>query len=137
MNSENLFLILGGSASFFIFILHLVLTVNPKLYGFFGAEELVKLHREGSKMPRLASIFLALMFFVWGVYALSGAGLLQTLPWLKTILLVIGGIYILRGLMLPSDFVKTLRDIKQAKFIVFSAFSLAVGLLYLFGRAGL
>ena len=137
MHSDNLYLILGGCASFFIFILHLVLTAKPRLYRYFGADELAKLHREGSKMPRVASILLAFMFLLWGMYAFSGAGILEPMPWLKTVLLIIGVIYILRALMLPSEVIKTIRDIKQAKFIVFSGFSLAAGLLYLLGRTGI
>jgi hypothetical protein len=68
-----------------------------------------------------------------GAYALSGAGLIRPLPWLRAGIVVIGVIYVLRGLMLPSEITQVVQGSRPFRFLVFSSGSLAIGLLYLFG----
>jgi hypothetical protein len=68
----------------------------------------VKIHEQGSRFTVLVTLGLALMFALWGAYALSGAGLIRQLPLLRIALLAIGVIYILRSLMLPSELFKVL-----------------------------
>jgi len=91
----------------------------------------VQLHEQGSPFTVLVTIGLALMFAAWGAYALSGAGVIRRLPLLQTVLIAIGVIYVLRGLLLPSDLVKVLQSGYPFRFVVFSTGSLAIGLLYL------
>ena len=131
MNLPNYCLILGGVASFLIAVLHLALVFKPQWYRHFGADELVQLHEQGSPFTVLVTIGLALMFAAWGAYALSGAGVIRRLPLLQTVLIAIGVIYVLRGLLLPSELVKVLQSGYPFRFVVFSTGSLAIGLLYL------
>ena len=133
MNPSGTCLVLGGIASWLIAGLHLVLVLRPQWYRYFGAEELVKLHEQGSRFTVLVTLGLALMFAAWGAYALSGAGLLGRLPLLRVALIVIAAIYILRSLMLPSELIKALVDGQSFRFVLFSAGSLVAGLLYLVG----
>jgi len=126
-------MLLGGIASFLIVVLHLALALMPQWYRYFGADELAQLHEEGSPFTVLVTLGLALMFAAWAVYALSGAGVIGRLPWLRAVLVAAGGIYILRSLMLPSELIKVLLSGYPFRFVVFSTGSLAAGLLYVVG----
>lgn len=133
MNMPRFCLLLGGVASFLIVLLHLALALMPRWYRYFGAGELAQLHEQGSPFTVLVTLGLALMFAAWAVYALSGAGVIGRLPLLRAVLIAVGGIYILRSLLLPSELFKVLLSGYPFRFVVFSTGSLAAGLLYLIG----
>jgi hypothetical protein len=133
MNLPNHSLLLGGVASFLITLLHVALAVRPRIYRYCGADELAQLHEQGSPFTVLVTVGLALMFAAWGVYALSGAGVIGQLPLLRPVLITIGAIYILRSLMLPSELVQALTRGYPPRFIIFSTGSLVIGLLHLVG----
>ena len=133
MNLAKTCLLFGGLASLLITGLHLALALRPQWYRCFGAEELAQLHKQGSPFTVLVTVGLTLMFAAWGAYALSGAGVLGRLPLLRIMLIVIGAIYILRSLMLPSELVKAIISGQSFRFVLFSASSLVAGLLYLVG----
>jgi len=133
MNMSRYCLILSGVASFLITGLHLALVFKPQWYRHFGGDELVQLYEQGSPFTVLVTFGLTLLFAIWGAYALSGAGVIRQLPLLQAVLIVIGVIYILRSLMLPSELVKVLQSGYPFRFVVFSTGSLAIGLLYLVG----
>jgi hypothetical protein len=133
MNLSSYCLVLAAAASFFNTLLHVVLAIRPQLYRYCGADELAQLHEQGSPFTLLVTIGLILLFAVWGVYALSGAGVIGRLPLLRVVLITIGVIYVLRGLMLPSELVQVLTSGYPFRFIVFSTGSLVMGLFYLVG----
>ena len=133
MDISRYFLILGSGVSFFIAVLHLALVFKPQWYRYFGADELVQLYEQGSPFTVLVTSGLTLMFAAWGAYALSGAGVIRQLPLLRTVLISIGVIYVLRGLLLPSELAKVLESGYPVRFVVFSTGSLVTGLLYLVG----
>jgi hypothetical protein len=57
--------------------------------------------------PRVYAVLIALLLFVWAAYAFSGAGLLRRLPLLRTGLVTISAVYLLRGLApVPMLFMK-------------------------------
>jgi hypothetical protein len=125
-------LILGSIASFLIMLLHIVLAVRLQFYRYFNAAELAEMHEEGSPFTVLVTLGLAVMFTIWGVYGLSGAGVIGQLPVLHALVIAIGVVYILRGLMPPSEIFKVLQRGYPARFVVLSVGSFAFGLLYLF-----
>ena len=51
-------------------------------------------------LPTLLTLGIAVILAIWAAYAFSGAGLLPRLPLLRTGLVVISAIYLLRGLVL-------------------------------------
>jgi hypothetical protein len=53
-------------------------------------------------MPALITTGIAGGLGLWAAYAWSGAGALRRLPLLRTGLVVISGVYLARGLMLPG-----------------------------------
>ena len=133
MDISRYCLTLGSIASFLIALLHLALVFKPQWYRYFGADELVQMHEQGSPFTVLVTLGLALMFALWGAYALSGADVIRQFPLLRISLIAIGVIYILRGLMLPSELLKVLQSGYPFRFVAFSTGSLGIGLLYLVG----
>jgi hypothetical protein len=83
-------------------ILHLaVIAGGPDWYRFFGAgEDLARMAERGSPVPALVTSGIAAVLAAWSAYALSAAGLIRRLPLLRTGLVVISAIYLLRGLAL-------------------------------------
>jgi hypothetical protein len=121
------------NGSFSDTLVHVTLAIRPQAYRYCDAAELAQLHEQGSPFTVLVTIGLALMFAAWGAYTLSGAGVIRQLPLMRTVLIAIGAIYILRSFMLPSELVKVLTSGYPFRFVVFSTGSLAIGLLYLVG----
>lgn len=129
------YLILGGAASLSIAALHVVIVVvGPQGYRFFGAAELAPLAERGSPVPALVTLALAAMFALWGAWAFSGAGVIRRLALLRAGLLGIGSVYALRGLFLLPELVLLIQGaLDPPRKVIFSAGSLAAGLLYLIG----
>lgn len=67
-------------------------------YRFFGAgERMAALAETGSWRPTVITSAIALVLVAWSLYALSGAGFIPRLPFVRAALCVITGIYLLRG----------------------------------------
>jgi len=136
MTKSGYCLIAGGVISAFISIVHIFFAFMPQLYKYVDPGQgsgVAQLTEQGSSLITIASIILALIFAIWAIYAFSGAGLLTRLPLLRTFLIVIAVIYILRSLFLPSEINLVLYQGYPFRFVVFSAVSLVAGLLYLIG----
>jgi len=94
-------------------------------------EEMRKLSQINSSLPHLLTILVAIMFFIFGIYGLSADRKFRKLPFLKTVIFLISGIYLLRGLgELISDIIQGSNTLSET---IYSIFALIVGLLYLFG----
>jgi len=119
-----------------ISFLHVVLALKPELF-----YRLINLGQESVLAPTagqgsglaIIALVLALIFAIWAIYAFSGAGLIKPLPLLRTALVAIGVIYILRSLFLPSEINMVLTQGHPFQFVVYSTISLVTGLLYLVG----
>jgi len=72
-----------------------------------------------------------------GLYALSGAGKIRPLPLLRAVLSVVTAIYLMRGLLIISETVVSLRRPYPFRLLLFSATALCVGLAHLVGTARL
>ena len=95
-------LVAGGWLSLAAAILHLACIVGgPDWYRFFGAgEEMARAAARGSLVPPLLTFGIAALLTLWAAYAFSGAGKMRRLPLLRTALVVISAIYLLRSLAL-------------------------------------
>lgn len=98
----NPWLVAGGLLSAAAALLHLaVIAGGPDWYRFFGAgEEMARMAERGSPRPVLITLAIAAILGLWSAYAFAGAGLLRRLPLMRTALIVITAIYLLRGLVL-------------------------------------
>jgi hypothetical protein len=129
---QTLFLI-AAVLNFAISGLHIyIITQGAPAYRTFGAgEQMARAAEKGSSIPALVTFGIALVFFVWGLYAFAGARLIPELPWTRAILIVIAVIYVLRGagvVLAPVFGIKL-----DAFLIVTSLVSLTAGLLHVAG----
>ncbi len=84
----------------------------------------------GAALPYVVTLIVAAGFFVFGLYGLSGAGVVRRLPLLRTALVSIAAVYILRGTLLGGFGAFAAGDAAQ---IAFAAVALAIGLGYASG----
>jgi len=95
------FLIIGACLSFVASALHIgIIMGGPVWYRFFGAgEEMATAADAGKVYPHIITFGIAVVLAIWGIYALSGAGVVPSLPFLKYALIGITTIYLIRGLV--------------------------------------
>ena len=93
-------LTIAAGLSFFAALLHIAIIIGgPDWYRFFGAGEgMARLAEMGSYQPAITTLIIAAILFLWGLYGLSGAGVIPPLPLQKLALCTITFIYLARGL---------------------------------------
>lgn len=127
-------LFIGGVLSLLACLLHIgVIIGGPDWYRFFGAgEDMAKMAEKGLLYPTLITIGIALILAIWGWFAFAGAGLVWKPPLLRTGLVAISAIYLLRGLILLPMFIFVPEKINS--FAVWSSLIVLVyGLFYAIG----
>jgi hypothetical protein len=100
-NPGSSWLIVGGWLSVAAALLHIACIFGgPDWYRFFGAGEgMARAAARGDLRPTLITLAIGAILLIWAAYAFSGAGSLARLPLLRTGLIVITAIYLLRGLI--------------------------------------
>jgi hypothetical protein len=95
----NLALILGALLSALAAVTHIGIIIGGAAwYRFFGAGEQFAVASELGKIyPAVVTFGIAAVLATWAAYALSGAGWLPVLPFLKIALCMITAVYLLRG----------------------------------------
>jgi xanthine/uracil permease len=81
----------------------------------------------------LLCIAIGVIVAIFGLYALSGAGKFRRLPLLRTVLLFVAAVYLLRGLLVIPQTPIVLTHPDQVRFVVFSGIALCVGVIHLGG----
>ena len=96
----NPYLLAGAALSAIAVLLHLCcIFFGPSWYRFFGAgERMARLSAAGHIAPALITTGIAAVLALWSLYALSGAGVIPRLPFMRIALCLITGICIFRGL---------------------------------------
>jgi len=61
-------------------------------------KEMHELSQINSSLPYLLTIFVAVVFFIFGLYGLSADNQFRKLPYLKQVIFIIAGIFIFRGM---------------------------------------
>lgn len=104
---SNPALVIGGLLSAAAAVLHLAVIVGgPDWYRFFGAgEEMARMAEAGHWYPVVVTLGIATVLAVWAAYAFAGAGLIPRLPLMRTALVLISAVYLLRGLVLVPAFI--------------------------------
>ena len=94
-------------------------------------KEMTELAQIHSSLPYLLTIFAAMVFFMFGLYGLSADNKFRRLPFLKPVIFLIAGIYLLRGLgELIADNIQGTNSTNE---IIYSILALTIGLLFLIG----
>lgn len=97
--SPNYFLIVGAALSGVAALLHAgCIIFGAEWYRFLGAgEQMAQLDLAGHWYPDTITSAIVVVLSVWALYALSGAGVVRKLPFVRPALCVITGIYLLRA----------------------------------------
>jgi putative oxidoreductase len=100
MTITNFSLFIAGILSTIAAVVHiLIIFGGAAWYEFFGAgEKMVKMAEAGSYYPSVITALIAIVLFIWGLYAFSGAGLVKNLPFMKFCLITISAVYLCRAL---------------------------------------
>jgi len=136
---RNKKLIIAGCLSFIASLLHIACIFGgPDWYLFFGAgERMAQLAAAGDPYPTKATLVIASILAGWGLYAFSGAGLIFKLPLLKTCLVLITAVYLIRGVAgLFAPFVTSDPVVHQNSitfWVVSSVICCIYGIYYLLG----
>lgn len=136
-NAKRLLLV-AGSLSLAIALFQAVVSLSPAWSLYFGAPaEFV----QNRWLLLLLGEITAVIFGIWGLYGLSGAGFIRRLFLLRLGLVVISAIYILRGLMILPELLIVWKilppsEVVTSQGLISSLVSLAVGLIYGIGTLG-
>ena len=130
----NYWLISGGLLSAIAALMHIAIIIGgPDWYRFFGAGEgMARAAEQGRLMPTLITLGIATMLAIWAAYAFSGAGLIPRLPLLRTALVIISSIFLLRALAVVP-FLLTPTEQSTAFWLWSSAIVLIYGLAFAIG----
>lgn len=101
MISARPWLIAAAWMSLAASLIHLgVIFGGPDWYRFFGAgEKMAGAAERGAAFPAIMTFFIAAVLAAWAAFAFSAAGLIRRLPLIRTALVAIAAILILRAAM--------------------------------------
>lgn len=133
-SKSNKPLILGALFSAVAALAHLgCIIFGGDWYRFFGAgEQMAKMAEAGDSHPTIVTSVLVLILSIWSVYGLSGARLITKLPLLRTALVLISLIYVLRGVLFVA-LMPMFPENSITFWLVSSAICLGIGMLYSIG----
>lgn len=100
MNSaSNKYLLVAALCCFAAALAHLgCILFGGDWYRFFGAgEQMARMAEQGLWYPKIVTSMIVLVLLAWAFYGLSGAGAIKRLPLTKLALILIAGIFLLRG----------------------------------------
>ena len=136
-------LLIGGVATAVASALHVAIVLGgPPWYRFFGAgERMARLAAAGSVYPTIVTLGIASILGLWALYAFSGAGLIRRLPFLRSVLTLVGAIFLGRGvlgipavLIVDDPYMQELRG-RMVFMVVTSVICVGLGLCYALGAA--
>ena len=125
---------IGGYINILIAIAHIFgLFWAEKMFEITGiSKEMAELAQTHSSLPYLMTIFVSIVFFIFGLYGLSADNKFRKLPFLKSVIFIIATIYLLRGVgELIFDIEK--QQANQYLEILYSLIAIFIGLLFLIG----
>ena len=134
MKTKNPWLLAGGCLSAAAAILHIAVIIGgPEWYRFFGAgEAMARMAEQGNPLPAIVTAGIAIVLAIWAGYAFAGAGLIRQFPLMRTALVAISAVYLLRGMVI----VPLLFQPNPVAFDIWSSvIVLGFGLLYAIGTA--
>ena len=125
---------IGGYINIVIALGHLIgLFWAEKMFEVTGiGKEMVELAQTHSSLPYLLTVFVAVFFFIFGLYGLSADGKLKELPYLKPIIFIIAAIYLFRGI---GELIVDMQIQQANAFLetLYSLIAIVIGLLFLIG----
>jgi hypothetical protein len=100
-NIFNIYLITSGFVTLAGGVLHILLIFGgPAWYARFGApDSIIRMVKNGDFYPNFVCLLTAAFLFICSAYAFSGVKIILHLPFLKTILMLIGFFFVARGVI--------------------------------------
>jgi len=130
----NIVLIIAALTSILSAIAQLLMILGgaPAYENMGAGKALSSMAASGSTTPAMLFSVLALLLFIAACYALSGAGVIRKLPALRSVLLLIGLLYSLRGAYLVYAYVDH-PNILTPYLYISSVFYFIAGLIHIVG----
>jgi len=130
----NKLLVVGSICSAVVALAHLgCIIFGGDWYRFFGAgEQMAKMADAGDIHPTIVTSFIVLILSIWSVYGLSGSQLIIKLPLIRTGLITISCIYLVRGISFVA-LMPMFPENSLTFWLVSSSICLSIGLLYAIG----
>lgn len=134
LSSGSLALVIGAALSAAAAVAHLACIVaGAPGYRLMGAgEKMARAAQARRLQPALVTLAIAAVLFVWSAYALSAAGVIRSLPFVKFVLPLICGVYLVRAVTFPL-LKSAFPENSQTFWLVSSGLCLAIGLVHLYG----
>jgi hypothetical protein len=131
---RNTFLIIGAALSALAAFLHVgCILFGASWYRFFGAgERMARMAAAGHWYPAILTSGIVAILSGWSLYALSGAGVIRRLPFPRTVLCIVTGMYMLRALAF-APFHRYFPGNSPAFWLWSSAICFVIGLVHLVG----
>lgn len=140
MNRAQKFLLFGGTASFALGLLHVAcLFTGEATARFFTAPRFVlRLIQQHSPLIIPVVLVIVAILGAFGLIAWSGAGRVRRLPLLRTGLVAVSGIYLLRGLAIIPLIVVAPQHPGRVPWqaFLFCVVALGLGVVHLLGTLG-
>lgn len=126
---------LGGYLNILIAILHIVgLFWADKMFEITGIADGMALAAQNihPMYPYFITVVVAIFFLIFGLYGLSADGKFLKLPFMKPVIYLIAGIYLLRGIG-ELIFDMEMQQANQTLETLYSLIAVFIGLLFLIG----
>ena len=126
---------LGGYINIIIAIAHIVgLFWADKMFEVTGIADVMALAAQNIHpiYPYFITVVVAILFFVFGMYGLSADSKIRKLPFIKPVIFLIAGIYLLRGIG-ELIFGMKMQQANQILETSYSLIAVLIGLLFLIG----
>jgi len=124
---------IGGYLNLLIAVGHIVgLIWADKMFEVTGIGEKMREHAQiHSSLPYVLTIFVAVVFSIFGFYGLSADNKFKKLPFLKPVIFLIAGIYLLRGF--GGLIASKIQETSSMTETMYSLIAVSIGLLFLIG----
>ena len=102
--TSNTWLVAAGGLSVVAALLHLGCIVGggPWYRALGAGEPMARASERGAMMPHVMALIIAVVLLGWAAYAFSAAGLVMRLPLMRTALVAISVLLLVRGLAVPA-----------------------------------
>jgi hypothetical protein len=130
----NTLLIIGAALSALAALLHVgCILFGASWYRFFGAgERMARMAAAGDWYPAILTSGIVAILSCWSLYALSGAGVIRRLPFLRSALCVVTGAYMFRAVAF-APFYRYFPGNGSTFWLWSSAICFVIGLVHLVG----
>jgi len=133
-SNHNKFLIAGAFFCALAALAHLgCIVFGAEWYRFMGAgEQMAQMAEQGHWYPTIVTSAIVVLLSIWALYALSGAGVIKRLPLTRLALVIISGIFLLRGVTFVG-LMPAFPENSLTFWLVSSAICLVIGGLFAVG----